>query len=442
MFNETGTNREEVDEAEDHDAVQCGERTGVRRRAFFEDKDTPVETLRSWHTRLKLNLQPSFQRSYIWDTRKASRLIESLLLHIRLPVFYLAEEPDEKLCVVDGQQRLTSIFKFLDGAFPLVGLELMRELNGKRYRDLPPPYCEAIVDANLRLTIITRESDPDVKFEVFERLNQGAASLTQQELRNCVYAGPFNDLLAELAENTYMLRIMGSDAPHRRMTDRQHILRFIALWKQSHHHYRTGMKNFLNRTMEAHRHAGVKELAEMRDAFERAIELAWHVFGPNAFRRFDAGTGEDVNGRWEGKFSAALWDTLLGPFAFLQKPQVIPVADAIREEYLDLVTTDERFRSYMSCGTDTSHKMKYRAEAWRRRLEAIVTEKEPRCFSQAVKEALYGADPTCRICGQRIQCVDDSEIDHIEHYWRGGRTIPENGRLVHRYCNRARGGRE
>ena len=65
------------------------------------------------------------------------------------------------------------------------------------------------------------------------------------------------------------------------------------------------MKNFLNRTMEADRRAGAKELGAMRAAFERAIELAWHVFGEKAFRRFDAGNGEDVNGRWEGKFSAA-----------------------------------------------------------------------------------------------------------------------------------------
>jgi hypothetical protein len=257
-----------------------------------------------------------------------------------------------------------------------------------------------------------------------------------------VYAGPFNDLLAELAENKYMLRIMGSDTPHPRMTDRQYILRFMALWTQSSDHYNTGIKSLLNRTMETHRRAGPKELAAMRSAFERAIELAWHVFGENAFRRFDAGDGDDVNGRWEGKFSAALWDTLLRPLASLEKAQVIPVADAIREEYLDLVTTDEKFRSYMSCGTDTAYKMRYRADAWRRRLESIIAEREPRCFSRAVKASLYGADPTCRICRQHIQCVDDGEVDHVEHYWRGGRTIPANGRLVHRYCNRARGGRE
>ena len=123
---------------------------------------------------------------------------------------------------------------------------------------------------------------------------------------------------------------------------------------------------------------------------------------------------------------------MLGPFAFYEKSQVVPVADAIREEYLDLVTTDEKFQSYMSCGTDTALKMKYRAEVWCRRLEAIIGEREPRCFSRSVREGLYGADPSCSV----LRATDSVRGR------RRGRPRRALLRLVHRYCNRARGARD
>ena len=71
-----------------------------------------------------------------------------------------------------------------------------------------------------------------------------------------------------------------------------------------------------------------------------------------------------------------------------------------------------------------------------------IAQKEPRCFSLKLKEELYSRDPTCKICDQRIQNIDDAALDHIEQYWKGGKTIPENARLTHRYCNWARSRKE
>jgi hypothetical protein len=309
-----------------------------QRRVKTTKSDPPVETICGWLSRGKMNPQPDFQRYFVWNNTKSSRLIESLLLAIPIPVVYVAEEANRNYSVVDGQQRITSIGSFVSGKYPngrdfhLSGLQVLKELNGKNFRELPSEHQEAILNAQISLIVIEQGSNPDVKFEVFERLNLGAEKLNDQELRNSVYRGEYNELLKALAENPYMLKIMGSEKPHLRMADRQLILRFFAMWRNTHLRYKSPMKRFLNREMESHRDPSDEELQEMRGLFAKSIEMAYLVFGKNAFRRFRVGDSSSVK-------------------------------------------------------------------------------------------------------------VDDTEVDHIEHYWRGGKTIPENARLTHRYCNRVRGGR-
>jgi hypothetical protein len=351
--------------------------------------------------------------------------------------------------VVDGQQRITSIASYIGGKFPdgkdfrLSGLQVLTELNGKPFKELSAESQEAILSAIIRLIIINYDSDKDVKFEVFERLNLGAVKLNDQELRNSMYRGKYNDLLRELSKNQYLLRIMGATKPHNRMADRQLILRFLAMWRNTHLKYKAPMKRFLNREMEEHRNPSDKELAEMKEVFEKSIEMAYSVFGSSAFRRFNAGRDGTHDGRWEArKLNVALWDTLLYTFSFYEKSQVIPIADSIREEFLDVVTNENSFIDYITSTTDKPDRIQYRADVWRRRLQTLVSSKEPRNFNLALKQRLYDQDPTCKLCNQTIHEIDDSEVDHIQHYWRGGKTIQANARLAHRYCNRARGGRE
>jgi hypothetical protein len=130
-------------------------------------------------------------------------------------------------------------------------------------------------------------------------------------------------------------------------------------------------------------------------------------------------------------------------FAFYDKRQIVPNSDRIREEFLDVMTSDEKFVEYITATTDQVDRIRYRAEEWRRRLDVLVgdAKPEPRGFTLELKRDLFTANPTCQLCKQQIHDLDDAEVDHIKHYWRGGRTIPENARMTHRYCNRARGGR-
>jgi hypothetical protein len=130
--------------------------------------------------------------------------------------------------------------------------------------------------------------------------------------------------------------------------------------------------------------------------------------------------------------------------SFYEKSQTIPLADALREELIDLMIGDEQFARAITAGTDTSQRVRYRGEAWRRRLDELIgsVPQGRRCFTRADKKRLWENDRSCRICSQEILDLDDAEVDHVRHWWRGGRTIPSNARLAHRYCNRARGGRD
>lgn len=167
-----------------------------KRTIHTDSSDPEVELLLNKHKRGKLIVQPDFQRQFVWDGKRASLLVESALLGIPIPIIYVSEEDDNKEYVIDGQQRLTSFFSFIDGTFPnktdfkLSGLKVFKELNGKKYADLNEENQDLIRYFKLRTVTFKRGSDENLKFEIFERLNTGSVHLNDQELRNCIFRGP------------------------------------------------------------------------------------------------------------------------------------------------------------------------------------------------------------------------------------------------------------
>ena len=118
--------------------------------------------------------------------------------------------------------------------------------------------------------------------------------------------------------------------------------------------------------------------------------------------------------------------------------------DTIREALIDLMIEDNEFIMSIEKGTSGLHQVITRFDKWRDALQSVtdVQSKEPRSFSRKVKEELFSRNPTCAICSQSLAEIDDSAVDHIKQYWKGGQTIPENARLIHRYCSWARAGSE
>lgn len=436
---------QEVDEITEDESIhedQNGDETATEHRRIFTDKlDPPVSSL---HVKWKagdLVLDPIFQRRKVWDEARSSRLIESVILEVPLPVFYMAESQDGTQEVIDGQQRLTAFFRFLDNDFTLRGLKVLSDLNGQRYKDLEKPIQRLIRDCAVRTVVFKRESDENLRFVIFERLNTGAVPLNDQELRNCIYRGPYNKFLNVLASDPDYMFLMGLKAPEKRMRDVEYVLRFAAFYHATYLKYKPSMARFLNEDMLAFQKITDKQAEELGQAFKNAVTLIRSLLGQNAFKRYYRGDAKSPHGRWETKkFNAALFDVLMYTFANADKNRVMANLDSIREALMVLMTENQDFIDSIELSTSAVRMVRQRFDLWRMTVESILstTTKQPRCFSRALKLELYKANPTCQICGQQINDADDAALDHIEMYWLGGQTIPENARLTHRYCNWAR----
>lgn len=422
------------------------------REVLTRPGEPEIRSLYDKHKKGRLVLQPDFQRHYVWDRKKASRLVESILLRVPLPIVYLSEEHDGKEYVIDGQQRLTSLFSFIDGRFPdgepfkLAGLTAYSELNKKSFSEIAEPLQDKIYDYCIRTVTLLKQSNADLKFEIFERLNTGSEPLNDMELRNCVYRGPYNSLLKELADDPEFRGLLGLTVPDRRMRDVELVLRFASFFHATYLQYEPPMKRFYNRDMERFGNLNDSQADALRKAFKNAVSLTKSLLGAQyAFKRFYPGNEQNPNGRWEQKrFNASLFDVLMGVLHDKDKNQVMAVRDSLREGWIELLSHNKQFIEAIEKGTSSVDMVRRRFDLAREWIETILREHrpQPRCFSQQLKRELFETNPTCAICGQGISEIDDSAVDHIEQYWRGGQTIPENARLTHRHCNWARSKRD
>ena len=419
----------------------------TNRSVYTEQGDPEIESLYGKFKRGRLVLQPDFQRHFVWDTVKSSRLIESALLEIPLPVIYLSEEQDGKEYVIDGQQRLTSFFSFIDGVFPdgktfsLSGLKVFTELNGSIFKKIGDDIQDKIRYCKMRTITFRKESAQGLKFEIFERLNTGAVSLNDQELRNCIYRGSYNELLKKLASDNDFRYLLGLKKPNRRMKDIELVLRFAAFYHATYLNYKPPMRNFLNIDMTDFQDISVDKGRELDNAFKNSVMIIRSLLDTHAFKRFYKGNINNPNGYWEPKrFNASLFDILMYSFSKEDKNKVYQNLDTIREALIHLMTDDQEFIDSIELSTSSIQAVTMRFDKWRMTLQNIlgISQKEPRLFSLKLKQGLYNSDQSCAICGQKIHHIDDAAVDHIEQYWMGGQTIPENARLTHRYCNWAR----
>lgn len=251
----------------------------------------------------KLNktiIVPGFQRKFVWTIKQASRLIESFLLGLPVPAIFLYSDPQTgKFLVVDGQQRLLSVSYFFEGyfgepdsrgnraVFKLRGLNERSPYNQLTYQDLRS-YDEVaynrLNEAVLRAFIVKqlRPEGSSSIYHIFERLNTGGTQLVGQEIRNCVFHGPFNDLLISMNKNGKWRTIFGKPAEDKRMRDIELILRFLALYHMA-SGYRKPMKEFLSAFMSMHHRDDPNSLSVYRQLFEETTEAIDKCLGQRPF---------------------------------------------------------------------------------------------------------------------------------------------------------------
>lgn len=257
--------------------------------------DYSVEYLYNLIKKGKIVLEVPFQRKHIWKNDKASMLIESIIMNVPIPPLYFAEEADGKWLVLDGLQRLYSILNFYDNEFALTKVEVLVELQKKKYKDLPPKAKSLLDDGLLRVNIIKKDSHRDIKYDIFMRLNRGAVTLNYQELRNCLYRGNLNDAAKELCEENHVfLSMLKQSKPHTRYMDVEFIIRYFAisdnLAKDSKGDvfisgYKGKLVSFLNEYMDKNKDCSLEEKKKYKERFNQTIEKIQIVYGINeAFR--------------------------------------------------------------------------------------------------------------------------------------------------------------
>ena len=233
------------------------------------------------------NLKPEYQRKFVWDTVRKSRLIESFIINIPIPPIFLYEIEYSKYEVMDGQQRVNTILDYYNDEFSLEGLEIWKELNGKKYSELPEDIKAGIDRRYLSAIILLKESSKDVFSEqkmkqfVFERLNTGGLRLENQEIRNALYPSKFNDLIIKLSENKIFKKLF--DIGEERMKNYEMVLRFFTYKSACYLGISKSTKELLDTYTRIAQKFNSKQVNKLKELFENTIKFVYEYFGEKAF---------------------------------------------------------------------------------------------------------------------------------------------------------------
>ena len=319
----------------------------------------------------EIDLQPDFQRVRgIWDVKRKSRLIESLLLRIPIPVFYVAADHDEQWKVVDGVQRISTIYGYMEGEFPLAQMEYRREFGGKRYGELPRPMQRRISETQLVVNVIEPGTPPEVMFNIFRRINTGGMTLNGQEIRHALNPGLVRNYLKALAESEAFLDATDRSIKPHRMTDRECVLRFLAFYIEPWERYTTGsLENQLERAMKTINDMASEQVDAVAGAFEKAMRAATRIFENDAFRK----RYRPDDSRHQ--ISLALfeaWAVQLARCSPQEIDRLVAGRAEVRKRFMALLNGDTDFEKAISVSTGTPLRIRKRFTAIRDLVEEFL----------------------------------------------------------------------
>jgi len=345
--------------------IEAIDESGDFMRSFDPNKvkiTTPVMTIQIIVERLvddQINLFTEFQRRPdLWDKKKQSRLIESIILKAPLPSFYFDAEKDNTWQVVDGLQRISTIKNYIvDKTLTLEGLEFLQQFNGKKYDDLPRDLQRRIKSFPITAHIIQEGTRDDIKYILFSRINTEGLTLAPQEIRHALNQGKPADFIKELAELPSFRKATDFSIKSLRMEDRDFVNRFIAFYFTGHHNYQPDLNSFLNLGMANLKNKSEEVLQRVKQGFIQANELAFDIFPKDAYRKRanDTARRKPIN--------KALFDALSVNLARLNELQVEKLRKnkgLFRERIKLLMRNDKDFKNAISFGTGQKDKVKLR----------------------------------------------------------------------------------
>lgn len=297
-----------------------------------------------------LKLDPDFQRTgEVWGPKQQSELIESILMGIPLPVIYVKEDNNGIYIIVDGRQRLTAVFRFMNDKFKLSDLKILDSLNGRSFSTLDQKHQNKIEDCPLILHVIKPPTSDRITVDLFDRVNRGGTRLNNQEMRNALYQGVATELLKNLSKSKNFKKATENSIPQKRMKDRYLVLRFISfyLWKQELLtdvktgklvEYRSDLEDFLSKVMlYLNNDTNKNVITQLEEVFEIAMKNCFELFGEGCFRL-------PATNKWRRPINMALFETI-SYFCAILKDVSTEKHRLIIEKYKELINDEEFIKS-------------------------------------------------------------------------------------------------
>ena len=327
---------------------------------------TETRTVHDVHRRMDQNnfiLDPDFQRDFIWPKDKQSKLVESVIMRIPLPVFYLAEDTEGRMIVVDGLQRLSTFRNFLNDKLELV-LPDRNVLHKKKFSELPPKLQNRVEDLNLIFYIIDSKAPERARLDIFERVNSGIP-LTRQQMRNSLYMGKATQFLRSEAKTDIFKSATGGSLNQKKMRDREFVNRFCSFQILDLHEYKGDMDEFLAECLRRMNEFSDADLTSLSKKFHTGLSNNLFLFAQHAFRRHER------NQEYRSVLNASFWDVMSTGLSNYDVELIRNSANEIRDTVYELLEDDE-FITSIRYGPNDTRKVHYRFMITRSRFYEIL----------------------------------------------------------------------
>lgn len=400
----------------------------------------------------EIDISPEFQRNYVWDDKRASLLIDSLIRNIPLDPIILHQIDNNRYNLVDGKQRITSIKRFIDNELTL---SFKRDdsitdilIGKKKYKDLTSKEQKKLTQITLDVVIITTSSESEIR-NFFKRKNVGGVKLTNQEIRSGVSGGNFKSVLKRLQETKRFQDLWGAsynEDSKKQRTD-ENILKFFSFYEiftngRGLDDYGT-MKTFLDRHIDFFAdERNLDRVKRIEERFLFSTKKCHDIFysdevGDDEFRPF-SNFSKSFN--WTVALAQLLGFSLI--YTEADNDSLRKNSDNIRNAMIDLLKEKNEILS--ARGNDKARINEF-FNSWFDTLYSIVKPIKSDRFIEnklALKQQLFNVDKVCKLCNNKILSIKNADLDHIVPYSKGGASVAGNLQITHYNCNRAAGIKE
>ena len=332
----------------------------------LQSADFSLKTISDMVVAGSIDASPTYQRRERWSPEAESMLIESFLLNVPVPPVYLAEDDFGTYSVIDGKQRITAISKFMTNGLTLKHMKAFHDLEGCRFDDLPRQLQNALsIRPYIRVVTLLKQSDENLKYEVFTRLNSGGEPLLPQEIRNALFRGPMNDAIQSMSRHPFLrqqLKIRTEkETAYTTMQDLELVLRFLTLYN-SWPAFSGDMRRSMDSFMMANQDAPTHQIEQYKNVFIQSLERCQQIWGADAFKRPGApgvSTVRDqfLSGLYDGQM-IAVSEVNDADFAVL-----LQQAANIKHSTTSCFAEDPGFDEAVRRSTNTPSRLRYRIEA-------------------------------------------------------------------------------